>query len=320
MKSILDTIEKKHDFNISADVADLNLRIKNKQIQFEHARCICGGENDVLIARKDFFGIDQDSVLCMNCGLVRLNPRMTEDEYRRFYTSEEYRRCYSYGDYKKSLQKKYSYKEGNHIYDEVSRAIEISNFTNVLEFGAGGGWNLIPFIKAGAKVLGVDYGQEMVMMGKEKNIPMIQGGIEKISGKYDVIILNHVLEHSLNPIKTLKTLTNHLSSESIIYLGVPNILNFSFAQLQNAHTYSFTIDTLKAICEHAYLEPIKMGAAQKIHIFGIFKITDKSKEYNVDSGQIVLNSILKFKRNQKIKRILRSLRIEKIITSIYRRF
>ena len=61
---------------------------------------------------------------------------------------------------------------------------------------------------------------------------MIQGGIEKISGKYDVIILNHVLEHSLNPIKTLKILTNHLSKESIIYLGVPNILKFSFAQLQ----------------------------------------------------------------------------------------
>ena len=38
-----------------------------------------------------------------------------------------------------------------------------------------------------------------------------------------------------------------------------------------------------------------MGTAQKIHIFGIFKITDNSKEYNVDSGQIVLNSILKFK-------------------------
>ena len=66
------------------DVAELNQKIKNREIQFENVRCICGGENDVLIARKDFFGIDQDSVLCMNCGLVRLNPRMTEENIVNF--------------------------------------------------------------------------------------------------------------------------------------------------------------------------------------------------------------------------------------------
>lgn len=319
MKSLLHSLELKYKIKTSKEVHYLNEKIKDNQIQYEEKKCICRGENDTLIAKKDFFGIIQDSVICMDCGLVRLNPRMKEVEYQGFYSSEEYRKCYSGPNYKQILKKKYNANEGRHIFDEINFIKNISPKIKVLEFGAGGGWNLIPFINAGAEVLGIDYGHELVKMGLEKKIPLKQGGIEKLVETYDVIILNHVLEHSLNPVKTLNDLTKHLNKNGILYLGVPNILKFSFAQLQNAHTYSFSLDTLKSLCELAYLEPIVMGDSQKIHIFGIFKTSKSNKIFSSSSSKIVMKSILRFKRNQNIKFFLKKFYLDKAIAWIYRR-
>lgn len=319
MKSLLHSLELKYKIKTSKEVQSLNDKIKSNEIQYETKKCICKGENDILIAKKDFFGIIQDSVICMECGLVRLNPRMKEFEYRAFYSSEEYRMCYSGPKYKQLLKKKYNANEGLHIFEEVNSIIKINSKIKVLEFGAGGGWNLIPFINAGAEVLGIDYGEELVKMGVENKIPLIQGGIEKVVDTYDIIILNHVLEHSLNPVKTLNDLKKHLNKNGILYLGVPNILKFSFAQLQNAHTYSFSLDTLKSLCKFVYLEPLAMGDAQKIHIFGIFKISKSNELFSPSSSEKVMKSILRFKRNQKIKFFFKKFKLDKVIAFIYRR-
>jgi len=46
---------------------------------------LCGGQQSAPFADKDRYNLPVTSVMCKDCGLVYLNPRMTRDAYREFY-------------------------------------------------------------------------------------------------------------------------------------------------------------------------------------------------------------------------------------------
>ena len=51
------------------------------------AECnLCGGERFVVLAHRDRYGYSAQAPACRQCGLVFLNPVMTADAYREFYT------------------------------------------------------------------------------------------------------------------------------------------------------------------------------------------------------------------------------------------
>jgi len=248
-----------------------NRMVKEGRVRFEEVPCICGNDTFDLIASVDRHSISQKTVICTRCGLVQSNPRMAEDAYRDFYSSDLYRRCYEGEKFLDLAEAKYRGIYGAHIYEEVNKIKNVDAKTSVLEIGAGGGWNLVRFLKAGSAVTGIEYSPFLVEMGKRHGINMVQGQAESISGRYDVIILSHILEHMPDPINFLKTVTDHMADNGIVYIEVPNILNFSLAQLQNAHTYYFTPVTFGSTCVKAGLEVIVKGPAQGTHIFGILK-------------------------------------------------
>ena len=252
-------------------VKEFNQNITDNNMEFEEVPCLCGGTEFRLIASVDRYAMLQKTVLCTTCGLIQSNPRMTESQCRSFYTSDLYRRCYEGDDYIRTVRnRKYDDDSGLHIFDAINKIKKIMPGMTVIELGAGGGWNLLPFAKAGAKTLGIELSPSLVGMGREHGMEMIQGDVGSIAGIYDVVILNHVLEHLSDPIGALKNITEHMSDSSIIYIGVPNIMNFSMAQLQNAHMYYFTPWTFEYYCSRAGLMLITRGSAQKTHMFGIF--------------------------------------------------
>jgi len=262
----------KHQLDL---INEFNRKAKQKQVKFEEVPCLCGCGVFDLIARVDRYGMLQDTVACVDCGLVQSNPRMTQEEYFNYYSSDLYRSCYDGADYLAKYESKYTLKHGLHIFDAVNKVTKILPGSSVLELGAGGGWNLLPFKRAGASVLGVDYSPSLVELGNKHGIPMVRGTVDQIKGLYDVIVLNHVLEHFLQPVKSLKMLAEHIKADGIIYIAVPNILNFSIGQLQNAHPYYFSPYTFEHYCSLAGLGLIKAGRAQRIHMFGIFKRIEK---------------------------------------------
>ncbi len=260
-------------------VREFNHNITSNRVVLEEVPCLCGGKDFELIASVDRYGILQRTVLCINCGLIQSNPRMTMAQYKDFYSSDLYRRCYEGDDYLAIDSRKYSDGSVQHIFEAIDKIKKIGPGTTVLELGAAGGWNLVPFMKAGAKACGIEYSSSLVGLGREHGIEMAQGDIDDIAGKYDVIVLNHVLEHMTDPVGILRRITSHMNEGALIYIGVPNIMNFGITQLQNAHTYYFTPWTLKHFCSRAGLELLSKGPAQKVHMFGIFK-----KGMPTDSG------------------------------------
>ena len=64
----------------------------NSKIKFEKISCLnCSSVNHKILFTNDKYGLNIKTVLCKKCGLVFLNPRMTQDSADFFYNSDLYR-------------------------------------------------------------------------------------------------------------------------------------------------------------------------------------------------------------------------------------
>ncbi|NLL29106.1 MAG: hypothetical protein GX259_09940 [Bacteroidales bacterium] len=74
--------------------ADVELKIEKGQYEFEEVNCAACKSNEYeLLAEKDRYGLTYYTVICKNCGLFYVSPRMTGKVYAEFYNSE-YRKLY----------------------------------------------------------------------------------------------------------------------------------------------------------------------------------------------------------------------------------
>jgi 2-polyprenyl-3-methyl-5-hydroxy-6-metoxy-1,4-benzoquinol methylase len=107
------------------------------------------------------------------------------------------------------------------------------SLSSVLEIGCAGGWNLCHFSREGYQVVGFDLGPELIKYGKTQGLDLRLGSIQNVDGKYNVIILNHVAEHFTDFLGNIRDLEKHLSPSGLLHVGVPNIDNYGWRQLQN---------------------------------------------------------------------------------------
>lgn len=266
----------RHCANLDADQrkasVEFNNRIRNSEIVFEEIPCLCGSDQFSLVASVDRYGLIQSTVLCKKCGLMQSIPRMSADQYRFFYESDEYRRLYNGNDFLNTFRSYFKDGRGESIYQTVIKFKNTGSIKTVLEFGAAGGWNLLPFIKQGISARGYDLSRELVKLGNEKGINLCCGGLDDVEGKYDVIIVNHVIEHFTDFLSDVGKLKSHLNPDGIMYVAVPDIRNFSKEQLQNAHTYYFTAETLEYYMGRCGLEMIHHQPEFGGHMSAIFVI------------------------------------------------
>jgi 2-polyprenyl-3-methyl-5-hydroxy-6-metoxy-1,4-benzoquinol methylase len=103
----------------------------------------------------------------------------------------------------------------------------------LLDIGCGEGWTLQYFYNQGWKIKGLDYSSFGV---KQHNPAMsdylLQGDIyetlSQLDERFDVIWLENVLEHVLNPASLLQQIIKLMSSQSLLVITVPN--DFSILQ------------------------------------------------------------------------------------------
>lgn len=166
---------------------------------------------------------------------------------------------------------------------------------------AGGGGKLLPFYEAGYNATGYDYSANLVELGKNNyELNLIQGTASEVKGMYDVIVINHVLEHLTDFFADMNLLMKHLNPNGVIYAGVPNIDNFSRDQFQNAHIYYFSPRTFKYFMSECELELIKFGSDPSgAHMYGVFKqsrgqcgkLPNLHSEYSFMKRKIILGKL-----------------------------
>jgi hypothetical protein len=315
--------EKYPVIKISADqkknIELYNIAIKDGKYKLEEVSCdLCGSNQKKVLFRNDRYGIDQNTVICMKCGLLYSSPRLTSSSVEKFYRSDGYRNIYEgestqqifLGRYKNAVSYKFN-SFNPRKYTELSFVDFLNEtgiaFNSVCEVGTGGGTNLIPFTIMGKEVAGIDYSEKLIDLGRKKGINIFQGSIEDMDKSYDLVILIHVLEHFLNPVEQIKKLRNY--TNRYLFVEIPGMVN-RLPSLQNAHFYYFSINTLFSCIYRAGFKAINYRTIDSNnYIMALFEKSNDFFYYYNFSNEInqVFGIIKRFKGKNFMKNIAKSI-------------
>jgi len=302
-------------------VEAFNLGVERGEFATETVPCLCGSGDTTPVARYDHYGLWSPVVICRHCGLIFASPRLTAEAYNFFYSSDSYRVLYEGENYLEQAKERFTGGYGLFIYEEVAPFLQLRRLSKIFELGCAGGWNLWHFYHQGYEVAGLDYSPSLVALGREQGLNLQVGSIPDIQGKYDVIILSHVVEHLPDVLTSVNQIASHLNNNGIMYISLPDMDNFSMAELQNAHVYYFSCRTFIHYMHQCGLKLVKFGPSEVKHMFGIFEVTG-SKPVKISlEGEygVLMRKIRKAKMKYHLVNLLHWLGIKEVALRVYHR-
>lgn len=189
--------------------------------------------------------IHSRNVMCRNCGLIYVNPKMSREELSKFY-AEDYRKIYG-GKHSLDAEKRHAQTAYQLI--PQGKHLDIGCSTGELLKLTGG--------------QGIEPSEEYCKIAKNNGLKVINTTFEEYSDRqiFDVITMLNALEHVHSPTEVLRKIYSLLSEEGIVMISVPNILSGTLnipvdAFLSNAHLYNFSPATLGIMMRKCGLKPI----------------------------------------------------------------
>jgi 2-polyprenyl-6-hydroxyphenyl methylase/3-demethylubiquinone-9 3-methyltransferase len=104
---------------------------------------------------------------------------------------------------------------------------------SALDVGCGAGLLAEPLARLGAKVTGADAAPELIAVAREHSAAMgLQvdyrvGGVESLTGQFDLITSMEVIEHVADPAAFLQALAARLAPNGLLILSTPNATGWS---------------------------------------------------------------------------------------------
>jgi len=220
---------------------------------------LCGSEkcekvyqnnNTTFTSKTENFSLVIES--CTECGFI--------------YQSSAYETSYDdivariYADFDKSASFSFPNRsqENCKTVEFIAKNIDLKSDLNVLEIGSNRG-DLLYLIKEQAQnvnILGVEPTKFLSL-----NVPTINAFFNPgmFSNKFDLVILQHVLEHIKNPVSFVGSLSGLMHEKSVVYIEVPNInesLKNKIEDFMPEHVSYFNLDTLLSL--FAEYHPIRV--------------------------------------------------------------
>jgi SAM-dependent methyltransferase len=157
-------------------------------------------------------------VRCSRCGLIRT------DTFRHAETSYQ-------GDDYFTLKNQYVGNWDDFLGIFRTLVARIKEHTpppaSLLDVGTGIGILLAAAREAGYTIQGVELSPwASAFAREEKQLNVLDGTLSEVSlnsGQYDVVVLNHVLEHVDNPRELLTEARRVLADDGLLVVGVPNV-------------------------------------------------------------------------------------------------
>jgi 2-polyprenyl-3-methyl-5-hydroxy-6-metoxy-1,4-benzoquinol methylase len=225
----------------------------HQTIQSEAACKICGSHELQVIGTGGRHFQKLTTTICTGCGLIHSYPIPTKEELDAYY-SKQYRSDYK-GAY--TPQRKHTLRYSRSAMHRIKQLLQFAQKgQKLLDVGSGSG----EFIYA-ASLSGFDaYGLEphegySAYTRNTFGTSVITAPLEKADiapESYDIITLNHVLEHLHHPLTSLSYLNRWLKVGGLLAVEVPNIETTQHSptnRFHYAHIYNFNHDTLKAVLE-----------------------------------------------------------------------
>ncbi len=156
------------------------------------------------------------------------------------------------------------------VIDAESRCLtRAGNGGTVLDVGCGNGGFLALAGALGWCARGIDPDVKAVAAARAQGLDAEKGGIEILDSKsasYDVITLNHVIEHVHDPVELLRACHRLLKSNGRLWLETPNINSQGHALYGNdwrgleppRHLILFSLESIRRLLERCGFVEIKM--------------------------------------------------------------
>lgn len=189
-------------------------------------------------------------VKCLRCDLIR---------------TRGIKRPISYEDYHRDRE----YRENEEMFRNIFRKRfglikKLVQSGKIIEIGCSTGVLLELFQQKGWEVWGVEPSKN-AKHAKKRGLKVVNSTFEKArlpKNYFDVVVLNHTLEHMQNPVKILRKAKTILKESGIIYIDVPNFASMASKirrknwkyLLPEEHIHHFTQMTLEKIIKKAGFE------------------------------------------------------------------
>ena len=277
---------------------------------------------DKIFGAKGKWGLRQ----CTNkdCGLVWQNPMIAEGSiseiYNEYYTHQNIPQQNTKRTLK-SILKQILKSLYNHMLcllwiKKIRRKYYMMGLERdvpgkLLEIGAGDGSRLLEFKKNGWDVIGQEIDSKAIGVAKRKyNIQLLNDQITDISlshNSFDAIIMNHVLEHLLNPLEVINKCHQLLKPNGQLIFTTPNTQSLTHKVFRRAwrglepprHLYLFNISSLRKLMEKSDFLAEKVSidtfsAEAQYTVAASMELRDQKKHNATKpfSIQIVLKAIL----------------------------
>jgi len=133
----------------------------------------------------------------------------------------------------------------------------------LLEVGIGSGALLVHLRDAGFDVEGCDLSESVARHARERHgLRVHVAPLERLDGAFDVIVMNHVVEHVSDPVGLLRAARERLAPGGVLHVAVPNVASWDaslpgWTSYQPYHLVYFTPGALALAARRAGLRPLR---------------------------------------------------------------
>jgi len=252
------------------------------------SKCILCGENRFRIVgrrgilRKSGPILDFSNVVCKNCGLVFLNPQPSKEDYRKIYQKFENSK-FNYKD-ESEVTRMMDFKnniKGDQIFNFLKEYLR--NGKEILDIGCGFG-HISYSLKTvySCNVFAIEPSELLAKkVGERLGINVFNGQLDdfipKSDKKFNVLIMHHVFEHFIDPIKKLNQFKDLLLSDGVVYIEIPDVLFFNKPVSQffdYMHPFNYSPKTFKELVYKNGYKIIKVNKEKKYRIQAVIASRD----------------------------------------------
>jgi SAM-dependent methyltransferase len=224
---------------------------------------LCGSTKNVMFLTTEC----QRLVKCKECGLIYTDSFGKSQSY----AEEDY--------FTRKNQYVSRWNEFCAIFESlIDKIVCFKSSGKLLDVGAGVGTLLYVAAKRGFTVQGVEVSEwASAFAREEKGLDVITGTLENTrleTEAFDVIVINHVLEHVDNPRKLLTEVHRLLKNDGLLVIGVPNIgsimaflLGSKWQSLRpEEHVWHFSPATLKRLARESGFTELRFESRENYSV------------------------------------------------------
>lgn len=253
-------------------------------IQKENIPCnLCGQDNYKVLSNKGTDGLELRSVMCKNCALIYINPRMTKDGYKLYYENEYREKSINNGDEGSGFDCKKLFdstiNHGKFLANFMKPYLKVSG--PIMEIGSGVGGVLEGMKQVlNREVIGLEPSGNEAEYANSQGIRTYHELIEDHTKqeKCAVVVSTQALNHYLDPKYFFTWAHGSLVNGGII---VVEVMNFR-QQLKKAGKYSNSVKI-----DHVYmytptlLRDFVRSAGFEILAYDVDEFTKKEKKQGI---------------------------------------